>query len=137
MFLFVGLRSLVNVYMRVRNCTERTEALVTGYEESYVTDTNSHTEQPTYAPVFTFYAGGRNVTAVSNVSRGSQKYDIGERVMIRYNPKDPKEISAPATTSSIFLWGSEVSRRLPRCLSSRNSDKKGECIWSMFLKPAA
>lgn len=104
-FLFVGLRSLVNVYMRVRNCTERTEALVTGYEESYVTDTNSHTEQPTYAPVFTFYAGGRNVTAVSNVSRGARKYDIGERVMIRYNPKDPKEISAPGDNLVNILVG--------------------------------
>ena len=104
-FLFVGLRSLVNVYMRIRNCTERTEALVTGYEESYVTDTNSHTEQPTYAPVFTFYAGGRNVTAVSNVSRGSRKYDIGERVMIRYNPKDPKEISAPCDNLVNILVG--------------------------------
>jgi len=53
----------------------------------------------------TFYAGGRNVTAVSNVSRGTQKYDIGERVMIRYNPKDPKEISAPGDNLLIILVG--------------------------------
>ncbi len=104
-FLFVGLRSLVNVYMRVRNCTERTEALVTGYDESSVTDPDTHVDTPTYTPVFTFYAGGRNVTASGSTGTPDMKYETGERVMIRYNPRNPKEISVPGDNLVGLLVG--------------------------------
>lgn len=104
-FLFVGLRSLVNVYMRVRNCTERTEALVTGYDESSVTDPDTHVDTPTYTPVFTFYAGGWNVTASGSTGTPNMKYEIGERVIIRYNPQNPKEISVPGDNLVGLLVG--------------------------------
>lgn len=105
LLLFIGLRSLVRVYMRVKNCTERTEAILTGYDESTVSDPDTHVDSPTYTPVFTFYAGGRNVTAAGWVGTGNMKYDVGERVMIRYNPQNPKEISVPGENRIGILVG--------------------------------
>ena len=80
---------------RKGHCTEETMATIVDYEEHETTDHDTLTVDVSFFPVYRYHVDGKEYESIGTVGSGRKKYDIGDEVLIVYNPADPKEFEEP------------------------------------------
>lgn len=92
-FLFMGvIFSLVPILMnksrkkKALKCDRETTATVVEYVY-YRSDTGH-----TYAPVYSYWANGKEYRKTSSYSSSMQKFSVGDQVVLRYNSENPDMI---------------------------------------------
>ena len=96
-FSVIGTAVIVARIRLRRVCTTQTAGIVSDLKikvsETTDTDDRGHTrttKNVTYAPVFQYYADGRQITKESSVSSGA-RFEVGSRITLFYNPNNVEE----------------------------------------------
>ena len=85
----------------VKNCTEKTEAVVVDMKQEFSSDNDSSTYM--YYPIIEYKIGDETVRVTMDRGSNTPAYDINEKITILYNPDKTKEfIVKGEKTSSIM-----------------------------------
>ncbi|MGX8701226.1 DUF3592 domain-containing protein [Caproiciproducens sp.] len=108
----VGFLLRRNDKKRIQACTAQTDGTVSEMVRSISTDSddNGKTRRSyVYYPVFTYTADGREITKTSRSGTGTQRFQKGQAVTVRYNPDDVEQYyvveDKAAARISIYFMG--------------------------------
>ncbi len=101
-FLAAGILLIVKQLKSMKNNTASVMAKVSGYHTEMRHDSDGR-NTVVYYPVMRYYASGKWYEKKSSVGRGSQKYGIGERVELLYDPQRPEEFIIAGDKAMLIL----------------------------------
>ena len=95
--------ALISEITLQRECTEITDGIVTRMIFNPANPSNDSSDS--WTPVFRYGASGRIYEQRSSVSSSPPQYEVGEAVMVRYDPDDPNRYVVEGDHSSLILSG--------------------------------
>lgn len=93
---------LVGYGKRSADCTLAVDARVVEMEKSTGSDKN------TYRPVYGFEYGGQSYEVHGHAYTNSEKYAVGQSVMLKINPDQPEEFVDPARDRKTVIFVSLI-----------------------------
>lgn len=103
-FFIVGALLLVTGIRLKKGCTKSVTSVVVDMIEKEGTDDDGD-PTITYCPVYQYTVGGVTYEKESSMSSSSKRYDIGQKIPLQYNPRDPNLFLEPGESKTNILMG--------------------------------
>ncbi len=103
-FFIVGALMLAASIQLQKGCIKSVTSIVVDIIEKEGTDDDGD-PTITYCPVYQYTVGGVTYEKESSMSSSSKRYDIGQKVPLKYNPRDPNVFLEPGESKTNIVMG--------------------------------
>ena len=96
-FIVMGVNTMkLRSYLR-EVCTEQTDGIVYDYRilGTITSDEDGTTDNRTYIPLFEYVVEGKAYTYEADFSESKQRFELGQKVTVNYNPDNHSECYVP------------------------------------------
>jgi hypothetical protein len=87
-FLIVSLAMGRSIARKKQECTMQTTAAVVSLDRRMGSHHSGSMSSVSWYPTYEYYAGGQKIVRESNIGSGDQKFYVGQKVTLHYNPQN-------------------------------------------------